>query len=104
MKEYLSYFSAAAFWNIPYIEAVLGSEIAGTDPVDFTVSERSVRFQKKGRMIHLCELALSAGAVISRNGKMVASPELMFLELACKLNIHMKALLFTTVHRSKVKM
>ena len=93
MKEYLSYFSAAAFWNIPYIEAVLGSEIAETDPVDFTVSERSARSQKKGRVIHLCELALPAGAVVSRNGKMVASPELMFLELACKLNIHRLILL-----------
>lgn len=93
MKEYLSYFSAAVFWNIPYIEAVLGSEIAETDPVDFTVSERSARSQKKGRRIHLCELALPAGAVISRNGTMVASPELMFLELACKLNIHRLILL-----------
>jgi hypothetical protein len=43
----LSCFSAAAFWNIPYIEAVLGSEIAETTPVDFTVSERSARSQKK---------------------------------------------------------
>ncbi len=93
MNEYLSYFSVAAFWNIPYIEAVLGSEIAETDPVHFTVSERSTRSQKKGRIIHLCELALPAGAVVSRNGKMVASPELMFLELACKLNIHRLILL-----------
>jgi hypothetical protein len=27
MKEYLSYFSAAALWNIPYIEAVLGLDL-----------------------------------------------------------------------------
>lgn len=93
MKEYLSYFSAAAFWNIPYIEAVLGSEIAETDPVDFTVSERSARSQKKGQVVHLCEVALPVGAVISRNGKMVASPELMFLELSSKLNIHRLILL-----------
>ncbi len=93
MNEYLSYFSVAAFWNIPYIEAVLGSEIAETEPAHFTVSERSTRSQKKGRIIHLCELALPAGAVVSRNGKMVASPELMFLELACKLDIHRLILL-----------
>jgi len=73
--------SAAAFWNIPYIEAVLGPEIAETDSVDFTVSERSTRSHKKGRIIHFCELALPAGAVVSRNGKMVASPELLFLQL-----------------------
>ncbi len=82
MKEYLSYFSAAAFWNIPFIETVLGSELAETELVHFTVSERSARSQKKGRIIHLCELALPAGAVVLRNGKIVASPELMFLELA----------------------
>jgi hypothetical protein len=93
MEEYLSYFSAAAFWKIPCIEAVLGSETAETDPVDFTVSKRSARSQKKGRTIHLCQPALPAGAVVSRDGKMVASPELMFLELACKLNIHRLILL-----------
>jgi hypothetical protein len=87
MKEYLSCFSAAIFWNIPYIEAVIGPEITETGSVDFTVSERSARSLKKGRIIHLCELALPAGAVVSRNGQMVASPELLFLQLACKLNI-----------------
>lgn len=68
MKEYLSYFSAAAIWNIPYIEEVLGSEITETDSVCFTVSECSQRTQKKGRIIHLCQVALPDGAVISING------------------------------------
>jgi len=93
MNEYLSYFSAAALWNIPYIEAVLGPKITETDSVDFTVSECSARSLKKGRILHLCELALPVGAVVSRNGKMVASPELMFLQLSCKLNIHRLILL-----------
>lgn len=93
MKEYLSYFSAAAFWNIPYIEAVLGSDITGTDLIDITVSDPNTRYKVKGRRIHLCELALPAGAVVSRNGIMVASPELMFLELSSKLNIHRLILL-----------
>ena len=89
----MSYFSVAALWNIPYIEAVLGREIAEKDSVDFTVSERSLITRKKGRTIHLCELTLPAGAVVSKNGKMVASPELLFLQLACKLNIHRLILL-----------
>ncbi len=93
MKEYVSYFSVVDFWNIPYIEAVLGFEIAETDSFDFTVSERSARSQKNGRASHLCQLALPSGAVVSRNGKMIASPELMFLQLACKLNIHRLILL-----------
>lgn len=93
MKEYLSYFSAAAFWNIPYIEAVLGSEVTETNPIDFTVSERSSIYQKKGRTIHLCQAALPVGAVVSINSKRVASPELVFLELAGKLDIHRLILL-----------
>ena len=45
---------------------MLGPEIAETDSVDFTVSESSARSLKKGLIIHLCELALPVGAVVSR--------------------------------------
>jgi len=93
MKEYLSYYSAAAFWNIPYIEAVLGSEISRTNPASFVVSQRSVRSPRKGRTRNLCELNLPSGAVISRDDMVVASPELMFLQLASKLDIHKQILL-----------
>jgi len=93
MKEYLSYYSAAAFWNIPYIEAVLGSEISRANPASFVVSQRSVRSPRKGRTRNLCELNLPSGAVISRDGMVVASPELMFLQLASKLDIHKLILL-----------
>ncbi|MDD2216281.1 MAG: hypothetical protein PHR60_03005 [Eubacteriales bacterium] len=93
MARYLSHLSAAAYWNIPYIEAVLGSEIADAKTVDFTVSKSSERFQKKGCNIHLCEIDLPLGAVVFRDHKMVASPELVFLQLASKLNIHKLILL-----------
>lgn len=93
MKEFLSYFSAATLWTIPYLGAVLGSEIAEKDSADFTVSERSARSLKKGRIIHLCELDLPTGAVVSKKGEMVASPELLFLQLSRKLTIHRLILL-----------
>ena len=93
MRKYLSYFSAVAFWNIPYIEAVLGSKIAETNPVDFTVSECNARTQKKDHILHSCEVALPVGSVILKNGQMVASPELLFLQLASKLDIHRLILL-----------
>ena len=93
MKEYLSYDSAAKFWNIPYIEAALSSEIDGAKPASFVVSQRSLRSPKKDRTRHLCELALPTDAVVSRNGIMVASPELLFLQLACKLDINRLILL-----------
>jgi len=93
MKKYLSHFSAAEIWDIPYIEAVFGSKTEEKDPADITVSEHNARFRNNGKKVHSCELALPTGAVISFNGKMVASPELLFLELACKLSIHRLILL-----------
>lgn len=93
MKEYLSHFSAAAIWNIPYIEFALGSEIEKTTSTGRTVSEHKARFRINGQKVHSCELALPAGAVVARNGTMVASPELLFLELTCKLSIHRLILL-----------
>lgn len=92
MNEYLSYFSAASFWDIPYIETVL-DEIDKISKVSFTVSKLGERSHKKDRIIHLCELELPANAVVSKNGIMVASPELMFLQLACRLDTHRLILL-----------
>lgn len=93
MKEYLSHFSSAIHWNIPYIESVIGTEITESDLVDFTVSERYAGSYKKGR-IHLCKLDLPVGGAVKKiNGQMVASPELLFLQLASKLDIHRLILL-----------
>lgn len=93
MKEYLSHFSAAAIWDIPFIEAVLGHNVAGFDADDVTVSKHGARPRPKGRIIHSCERRLPKGAVITRDGYMVASPELLFLQLASKLSIHRLILL-----------
>jgi len=92
MKEYLSNFSAASFWNIPNIETVLDYSI-DTSKVNFTVSKQSARFKKKDKIIHLCELELPANAVVLKNGIIVAAPELVFLQLACSLDIHRLILL-----------
>ncbi len=92
MKEYLSHFSSAIHWNIPYIEAVIGTEIVESDMVDITVTERCTGNHKKGK-IHLCKLHLPVGAVKKRNGQMISSPELLFLQLASKLDIHRLILL-----------
>lgn len=93
MAKYLSHLSAAAYWNIPYIEAVLGSEIADTELVDFTVTESSERFQRKGCRIHFSKIDLPLNAVVCRDGRMVASPELVFLQLASKVSMHKLILL-----------
>lgn len=88
MKEFISHFSAAAIWEIPYLESVLGYEIAKAIAADITVSEHEARYRNNGRRVHSCERDMPVDAVKSRNGKIVASPELLFLELACKLSIH----------------
>ena len=88
MKEYLSHFSAARWWNIPYINEIVGSEATVANSADITVSEHNARIRKNGKRARSCELALPAGAITRRNGKWVASPELLFLELANKLSIH----------------
>lgn len=92
MKEYLSNFSAASFWDIPNIETVLDYK-TDTSKVNFTVSKQSARFNRKDKIIHLCELEMPANAVVLRNDVMVAAPELVFLQLACSLDIHRLILL-----------
>ena len=94
MNGYISHLSAAFLWNIPYIEEVL-DEYAGSEtrPEEVTFSNLSSMYTKKGRVTHLCKLALPAGAIVSRNGQRIASPELMFLELAHKMDIHRLILL-----------
>lgn len=93
MKEYLSHFSAAILWNIPYIDNIIGYKIVDIDSTDITVSEHNARFYRNGKLVHSCELALPKSAITTRNGKAVASPELLFLELASKLGIHRLILL-----------
>ena len=80
-------------WDIPCIEAVIGTENAKGVDTDFTVPSNDARFYTKGVNVYTTKLALPNGAVTVRNSKMVASPELLFLELARKLSIHRLILL-----------
>ncbi len=66
MKEYLSSFSAAEMWDIPYLESVLGFKISDADSVHITVSEHSARFSSNGKRVHSCVLDLPAAAIITR--------------------------------------
>ncbi len=93
MEKYVSYYSAAKYWNIPCIETVIGKKATETNPADVTVFKHDARFRIKGKMVRSCEIVLPDSAFIRRNGKMVASPELLFLELASVLSIHRTILL-----------
>lgn len=117
MEEYLSYFSAASLWDIPNsqvifspktmdneassgVVGVLGGMPAevvdiplGKQPMDLTVPEHKASVKRKGFKLHKSTLPLPDGAVVRRNGRNVASPELVFLQLAEKLSIHQLILL-----------
>ncbi len=93
MKEYLSHLSAATIWAIPCIENVMGYKIEETDSIHITVTVHEARFVDNGKRVHSCVLALPSGAMVNRNGRMVSSPELLFLELATELSIHRLILL-----------
>lgn len=87
MEKYISHSTAAEMWDVPYIDEVLGNAW-NKDLIDITVLAHKARYRTKNKKIHSSELALPAGAIILHKGKMVASPELIFLELASTLSIH----------------
>jgi len=93
MMTYLSHLSAALFWKVPCIETVIGRKISETEPVQMTVSRNDARFSINGKKVHSCELPLPPKAVVAMGGNVVASPELMFLQLASELSIHRLILL-----------
>ncbi|MDR1797184.1 MAG: endonuclease domain-containing protein [Clostridiales Family XIII bacterium] len=75
MYEYLSHFSAAYAWGIPYLDTVLGptgqgrqpdeagQSPRGSKPEHITVNEKNAVYANSGRKIHLYrEVALGAEA------------------------------------------
>jgi hypothetical protein len=93
MRGYISHVSAALEWEIPCIEAVLGDKTIETVLTHITVSSCNERYRVKNKKIRLSTIPLPSGAVTVRNGKKVASPELLFLEMARDLSIHQLILL-----------
>lgn len=97
MKKYISHFSAAYKWDIPFVEHAIGAEHVRNNQdnkiIHVTVPDRRGVYRKKGYHIHLCKTPLPKNAVIQREGELIASPELVFLQLANSLSIHRLILL-----------
>lgn len=87
MVKYFSHFTAAQMWDIPNIDDVLGFRLSDYGSEDITVSDNDARFRHNSKLVHSCGIKLPTGAIVKRDGKMVASPELLFLQLANRLNI-----------------
>lgn len=83
MEKFVSHFSAAKMWNIPYIDTVFGLKPKRMYLVDITVFEQNERFSNNGKKVHSCELDLPDGAVVSRNGIMVAMYTEIKVPLSC---------------------
>lgn len=86
-KKFISHFSAAILLGVPNMELIRKPDYIKDGQVEYTVTSRKLRYQKKGHIVHLCTTPLPDGAVIEKDGKLVASPELVFLELASKLSM-----------------
>lgn len=80
-------------WNIPCIEAVIGKEVMESKIDDITVIGHNARFPLNGKKVHSTEMHLPGKSIVTLNGIKVSSPELLFLELANKLDIQRLILL-----------
>jgi len=95
--KFISHFTAAYHWNIPYIDSVFDSKCISERQIneitDITVTNQNSKFRDKKYRLHVCKLPLPKSAVIRCDEKLVASPELIFLELANHLDVHRLILL-----------
>lgn len=99
MESYLSHFSAARLWDIPYLHVVLGyhsSEQMLSDqkaPVQRTCLNRAKRTRPSSIESHYKVLPLPSEAVLIHKNELVASPELIFLDVAKDMDFHRAVLL-----------
>ncbi|MDR1797275.1 MAG: hypothetical protein LBR44_07555 [Clostridiales Family XIII bacterium] len=96
MKTYISHRSAAEYHQIPALDVVLpgaGAAARGAAAVDITYPERNRRFQAEGVRNHASGYPLPRGATIPGKHWDVASPELVFLQMATALDLQRLILL-----------
>lgn len=90
--KYISHYSSALAWDIPYLNSALGLYGAKRSQqrkfTDVTFSNNNERHSKTGEIVHYCGLNLPHNSVVEKNGCLVSSPQLLFLELANELDIH----------------
>jgi hypothetical protein len=76
-----------------WVRERLGEKATRAAMTEVTVTEARHRFSRKDRLVHLCELPLPRGAVVLCDGRRMASPPLLFLQMAGELDIHRLILL-----------
>jgi hypothetical protein len=98
MDTYLSHISAALAWKIPLFHVVMGyPSNEDLENALFVEQRTSPSESNRQRLVtvqsHVDSLSLPKGAVVKREGQRIASPELVFLELAQGLGFHRAVLL-----------
>jgi hypothetical protein len=93
MKYYISHYTAARRWNIPHIEHVIPMWIQNIECIHISYYRRNDRYYPNGCKVYASKGHLPSGAIVKESGEKVASPELVFLQLASKLDIHRLILL-----------
>ena len=92
--KYLSHWSALCEMNIPFLNSCFEPQILkNTDRKHYVVFSRGHRYQRKGEKVHLCSQELPMGALRTRNGQRIVSPEFAFLQVAFDLAPHRLILL-----------
>lgn len=93
MDRFTSHYTAAKYWGIPHIETILDPERLNSQTVDFTVATKAKNYTRKDCKIHLCTLDIPKKGVVNCNGNLIASPELVFLQLSSTISLHRLILL-----------
>jgi len=91
--KFISGFSALIFWNVNNLDGVIPSELLNSGVTEYTVTSIREKYRKKGEIIHLYRIPLPEKAVLEYNGKLIASPELAYLQVVNRLNKHERILL-----------
>lgn len=94
--SYISHISAAQAWGIEHLSDIYGG-FANSQLRHLTVSAKRDRLRRATDCEHIASWELPADAVVLRNGELVASPALLFLESASLLDFHHLVLLGLTL-------
>lgn len=100
MSSFISHISAAHSWDIPYLHVVLGYQSAEqlqalveSTPQQRSCLKKSERVFSSDTENHYKTLSLPHSSTVVHNNDLVASPELVFLDMARSLSFHRTVLL-----------
>ncbi len=91
IKVFISFWSAARLWNIPFLYQAFASYLTGR--MEYTVFNSGDRFSGPDVKVHLCTAKLPDNAVTILNGKPIVSPAYLFVQLCSELKINQAILL-----------